>query len=400
MKILHVVPSYYPAVRYGGPIRSVHGLARGLAARGHEVHVYTTNVNGSSNADLPLGVPLDLDGVSVWYFPTALGRRLYRAPGMDRALYMNIGDFDILHTHSVFLWPTTAAARAARKRKVPYVVAPRGMLVASLIRQKSWVAKRAWIAAFERRNLAEAAAVHATSQVEVEDIDKLRLQYKRMIVVSNGTEIPTRITKNYKWVRPTILFLGRVNWKKGLDRLIAAMGFLPEADLVIAGDDDDGYRAVLETLADKLGVASRVHFLGPIHGPDKWSLFASADVFALPSYSENFGNTILEAMAVGCPIVVTREVGSAKIVNDSGCGVVVAGEPEELARSLHSILSDEKRAECMREAGRKTVLERFTWAIIAHEMEQKYQEIVNRSFVGSSLSDRQTDLAEDVLNLI
>src|SRR5262245_10785748 len=166
MRILHIVPTYYPATRYGGPIRSVHGLARSLAARGHVVHVYTTNVDGQENADVPLGTSVNLDGVSVWYFPTALGRRLYRSPAMSRALNINISGFDIVHTHSVFLWPTTAAARAARAHHVPYILAPRGMLVADLMRRKNSLAKRIWIAAFERQNVAAATAVHATSEVE------------------------------------------------------------------------------------------------------------------------------------------------------------------------------------------------------------------------------------------
>ena len=182
MRILHVVPSYYPAVRYGGPIRSVHGLAGALAGRGHEVHVYTTNVDGPLEADVPLGTAVDLDGVSVWYFPTSRGRRLYRSTDMRRALDINISNFDVVHTHSVFLWPTTAAARAARAHRVPYVLAPRGMLVADLIRRKSRLAKLAWMAAFERRNVEAATAVHATSKLEADDIRRLGLRYQRMIV--------------------------------------------------------------------------------------------------------------------------------------------------------------------------------------------------------------------------
>ena len=381
MRVLHVVPSYYPAVRYGGPIRSVHGLARTLAARGHDIHVYTTNVDGPSDADVPLRKPVDLDGVSVWYFPTAAGRRLYRSPDMDRALSANIAKFDIVHTHSVFLWPTTAAARSARANRVPYVLAPRGMLVADLIRRKSWFAKQAWLAAFERQNVKCAAAVHATSEVEAGEIDGMGLRYQRIIIVANGTDVanPSLGTHNgvvgLVFERPTILFLGRVNWKKGLDRLISAMVHLPEADLLIAGDDDGGYRRTLEALAGRLGIASRVRFLGPVLGREKWALFAAAHVLALPSYSENFGNVILEAMSAGCPVVVTPEVGLAGVVRESGAGLVTPGDPEPLARALRSILIDRNAGRAMGEAGRRTVAERFTWEVIAGEMEQEYKQI-------------------------
>jgi glycosyltransferase involved in cell wall biosynthesis len=113
LRILHVVPSYHPAVRYGGTIYAVHGLAAGAARRGHEVHVYTTNVDGLESADVPLGRPVDLEGVRVWYFATDVGRRIYRSLKMGEALRSNIKDFQIIHLHSVFLWPTTVAARVA-----------------------------------------------------------------------------------------------------------------------------------------------------------------------------------------------------------------------------------------------------------------------------------------------
>jgi glycosyltransferase involved in cell wall biosynthesis len=402
MRILHVVPSYYPAVRYGGPIRSVHGLARALAARGHDVHVYTTNVDGPSNADVPLRAPVNLDDVSVWYFPTALGRRFFRSPDMDRALGMNIDGFDVVHTHSVFLWPTTAAARAARAHDVPYVLAPRGMLVADLIRRKSWLSKRAWMVAFERHNVEAAAAVHATSKVEADEIWRLGLRYQRIIIVGNGAEMPGAGPNAHNGVasndqqRPIILFLGRVNWKKGLDRLIPAMVHLPEAELVVAGDDDEGYRATMAALAGNLGIASRVRFLGPLHGPEKWALLESARVLALPSYSENFGNVVLEAMALGCPVVVTPEVGLAGVIRDSSAGLVTPGEPELLARALHSIIIDRDAARAMGQAGRKTVAERFTWEVVAGDMERAYQQITSdrkRTSTHGSVSDPALHLA-------
>jgi glycosyltransferase involved in cell wall biosynthesis len=383
MRILHVVPSYYPAVRYGGPIRSVHGLASALAGRGHDVHVYTTNVDGPSNSDVLLRAPTNFDGVSVWYFPTGSGRRLYRSPDMDRALRANVASFDVVHTHSVFLWPTTAAARAARAHHVPYILAPRGMLVADLIRRKSSLAKRGWMELFERRNVAAAAAVHVTSNIEADEIGRLGLRYQRMVIVANGIELPDPVSSvessPISLKGRTVLFLGRVNWKKGLDRLIPAMTHLPNAELVIAGDDHEGYRCSMEALASELGVASQVRFIGPVHGPEKWTLLKSAQVLALPSYSENFGNVILEAMAVGTPVVVTPEVGLASVIRDSGAGLVVPGAPRALAHALQSVLHDRSLAQAMGQAGRQTVADRFTWRTIAAEMERAYQQVLSET---------------------
>jgi glycosyltransferase involved in cell wall biosynthesis len=107
-----------------------------------------------------------MDGVKVWYFPSRRLRRLYWSPPMARMLASEIGSFDLVHLHSVFLWPTWAAARAARRRGIPYALSPRGMLVKDLLRARSRYAKTAWIALIERANLAHAAGIHVTSPVE------------------------------------------------------------------------------------------------------------------------------------------------------------------------------------------------------------------------------------------
>jgi len=137
VKILHVVPTYIPAYRYGGPIYSVHNLCRSLVELGHNVDVYTTNVDGLQDSDVPLGKVVVIDGVNVRYFSCPYGRRLYYSPSMMKALCEHLRDYDLIHLHSVFLWPTWAAARVARRNNVPYVLSPRGMLVKALIRRKN-----------------------------------------------------------------------------------------------------------------------------------------------------------------------------------------------------------------------------------------------------------------------
>src|SRR5262249_50404415 len=172
MRILHVVPSYLPAVRYGGPIFTVHGLCRALAARGHKVQVFTTNIDGSGVTPTPVTTPVELDGIQVRYFACPFGRRLYWAPELARALAYEIDKIDIVHLHSVFLWPTWAAARAARSADVPYVLSPRGMLVQDLIARRSRIAKSAWLRLIERTNIERAAAIHLTSELEGVEIKK------------------------------------------------------------------------------------------------------------------------------------------------------------------------------------------------------------------------------------
>src|SRR5580704_11750825 len=190
MRILHIVPTYLPAVRYGGPIYAVHGLCRSLASRGHDVQVYTTNVDGVGTSHVPLLEPVFIDGVTVRYFPCGLGRRIYRSPAMGSALAANVAKFDLLHLHSVFLWPTLAAARAARRASVPYLLAAHGMLVGGLIERKSRLVKNTRIRFFEKDNVAGAAAVHAMSELERAELAKLGISVQKVVIVANGVDLP------------------------------------------------------------------------------------------------------------------------------------------------------------------------------------------------------------------
>lgn len=383
MRLLHVVPTYFPAVRYGGPIHSVHGLCAALAARGHDVHVFTTNVDGRGNSAVPLGRPVDMDGVKVWYFPSRWLRRLYWSSAMAQALEQEVGGFDLVHLHSVFLWPTWAAARTARRLGVSYVLSPRGMLVKDLIRRKSRWLKMAWIRLIERKNLARAAAVHVTSATEARDLSQFAFELPRVINVPNGVSVravpaaesASGDVEALLGHRELILFLGRIHWKKGLDRLIPALTAVPAAHLAIVGNDEEGLLPELETLVLLHGLGDRVTFLPRVvDRADRDRLMVAAKVFALPSYSENFGNTVLEAMALGCPVVVTPDVGAAEIVRESGGGRVVSGDPAIFGQALRELLEDPERAD-IGARGRRFVAERFGWAGIAQRMELAYLDL-------------------------
>src|SRR5262245_22469360 len=176
MRILHVVPSYLPAVRYGGPMFAVHGLCRALAARGHHVEVFTTSIDGPTNSAVPVRITVPLDGVHVRYFPSRILRRLFWSPPLARALRSDCADFDIVHVHSVFLWPTWAAARLARKARIPYLISPRGMLVKDLIERRNRLVKSAWIKLIERKNLESASGIHVTSALEREELERFGWQ--------------------------------------------------------------------------------------------------------------------------------------------------------------------------------------------------------------------------------
>lgn len=379
MKILHVVPTYVPAWKHGGPIRSVHGLCKALAARGHQVTVFTTDVD--TEGAVPSGQAVALDGVEVWYFSVTVPR-LYWSPQMGEALRQRTAGFDVVHLHSVFLWPTAVAARAAERAGVPYLIAPRGMLVRDLLRRRGRWRKELWLRLVERRTLARAAGLHATADLEAEEARMLGLPLSRIFVVPNGIdpEPPSSVETLSVPVchvlsgAPFLLYLGRLSWKKGLDRLIPALARVPGTTLAVAGNDEEGIRPRLEALSREAGVAGRLVFLGPVDGADKAALLHACAALVLPSYSENFGNSVLEAMAAGRPVAVTPEVGLAGVVREERAGIVAPGDPAALGDALRALLADPDRA-AMGRRGAEAARRRFGWAAVAEQMEEVYEEV-------------------------
>lgn len=380
-----MVPTYLPAWRHGGPILAVHGLCRALAARGHEVTVLTTHVHGGGVLDVPLSEPVAIDGVEVRYFPVLPPRRLYASPGLGRAARELAGGCDAVHLHSVFLWPTSAAARAAERADVPYVLSPRGMLVPELLRSRGRWRKLAWMLLAERRTIERAAVLHATSDLEAEEMARLDLPLPTVRVIPNGidpepwdgeTAAVSAAVRSLLDGPPFFLFLGRLSWKKGLDRLIPALTHVPGAVLAVAGNDEEDIRPALERLARETGVTTRTVFLGPVHGPDKAALLHRAAALVLPSRSENFGNVVLEAWAAGRPAIVTPEVGLAAAVVETGGGWVVAGEPRRLGEALRDLLADPETAAEMGRRGCRAAAERFGWDAVAAAMERVYERVL------------------------
>ena len=384
MRLLHITPTYLPATRYGGPIFSVHGLCRALAARGHAVEVFTTSVDGPTNSLVPHDQPVMLDGVKVHYFSSSVLRRLYWAPTLGRALRRDMPCTDAVHLHSVFLWPTWVAAREAKRSGIPYVLSPRGMLVHKLIESRHRRLKTAWITLIERSNLEAASAVHVTSPNEAEALETFGFQLKRVATIPNGlndvvespSPDPPPDIKALRGGQPLVLFLGRLSWVKGLDRLLRAFARTTVGRLAIVGTDFDNLASRLRELASELGIAHRFHLIPrTVLGPDKEAVFAAASAFILPSFSESFGNAALEAMQRGLPAIVTRGVGISDIVEETGGGIVVEDTVDALASAMQRLFEDPGNCRAMGASARQHIAERYGWTAIAPRMEALYQSL-------------------------
>jgi glycosyltransferase involved in cell wall biosynthesis len=382
LRILHVLPAYYPATRYGGPVVAVHGLARAMVSRGHSVEVMTTNADGAGSSDVPLNEPVTRDGVRIRYFAPTTMRRIFWARDMTLALRAEVTSFDVVHIHQMYHWPAWMTARAAQAHNVPYVVSPRGMLVKEMIARRSYVAKTAWISLFDRPSLERAAAIHATSELEQAELERFDFNWPPVTAIPNGVDDPLPVPAKEAMpldigaataTRPVVLYLGRLNWKKGLERLVRAFAGTLKGVLVIAGPDEGGQSGRLAMMAHELGAGHRVHILPRvIDEAEREFLFAAARVFVLPSYSENFGNTVIEAMRRGVPVITTPQVGTADIVRRAGGGIVTGGEPEALRYAMARFINHPSLARSMGAAGRSHATQHFGWPQVAERMEAFY----------------------------
>ena len=257
------------------------------------------------------------------------------------------------------------------------------MLVKDLIARRSRLAKSAWIRLIERSNVEQAAALHVTSQLEGTEVESFGWRLPRLVVIPNAIDEPVssngKIAQDVEAItseQPLVLFLGRLSWKKGLDRLLHAFAQTQSGTLAVVGTDDEKFAPQLVKLAEELRIADRVRILPrTVIGAEKERLFAAASLFVLPSYSENFGNTVLEAMGRGVPVVVTPEVGAAEIVRKSGAGLVVAGDPEPLSSAIRLFIADLSLARSMGEAGRRHAAAHFSWDHVAAQMEDLYNSL-------------------------
>lgn len=390
MKILHVASDLSP--RQGGPAKLAPEMCRALARRGHEVALYTTNFDIDGVLDVPLDRPVTDGGYTTRYFPVSWPRRWKFSRPLGQAIRAEIGGFDIVHIHNLYLYHTWVTAHYCRKYGIPYLVSPHGTLD-PFIRRRSRVKKAIYHWLIEKRNLDRAAAIHYTAQYEMD------LAHRAVKIKAPGAVVPLGLElQDYlELPRPgafrsrfpevagdrIILFLSRINFKKGLDLLAKSFGIITRqrdnVRLVIAGPDNESYGVQVRQWLSEAGVLSRTVFTGMLTGVDKLAALADADLFVLPSYSENFGIAILEAMACGLPVVISNRVNIWQEIAGAGAGVVVDCDVQQLAEALLKLLDRPEERRIIGEKGRKLVEARFLWDKVADQMLGLYQKILARN---------------------
>lgn len=360
MRVFLSASSFFPEA--GGPARSVPQLAMGLAA---------------ANVEVALWAP---DGSAISSPLLTQVKGIQRLGGSAQEAWNGFPDVDLLHDNGIWRWHHRQLFKLAKLNNIPCVVSPRGMLEPWALSHKASRKKLAWL--FYQRNLLRSASIlHATAESEANQFQCLGLNGEPRII-PNGVALPdwTHIKnlRNEVSLYKTCLFMSRLHPKKGLPLLLEAWARLcPKGwRLDIVGPDEAGHRAELDLLIHKLGIESTIRFLGPLEGSEKQATLAQADLFVLPTHSENFGIVVAEALAHGCPVIATHGAPWA-ILEQDHCGWWVPVSIAAVADALKAAmaLSVNERRE-MGDRGRSVVEREFSWPKITEKFIELYGSVI------------------------
>jgi glycosyltransferase involved in cell wall biosynthesis len=371
----------------------VLGLSAALASQGVEVTILTTNSNGDVGQpplDVPLNQPVAQDGYQIRYFRCSPFRRYKFSFGLLHWLATHAQDYDLAHIHALFSPVSTAAAAIARYQHLPYLLRPLGTLDPADLQKKKRL-KQMYAALFERPNLAGAAAVHFTSAQEAKISERFGLTTNDL-VIPLGVRPPQleicpqpnqiKAKLNIPGDRPLILFMSRIDPKKGLDLLFPALENLLKAGLgfhfVLAGANpqDQTYESQIRAQIQFSPLAKCSTLAGFVSGQTKDALLQGADLFVLPSYYENFGIAVAEAMAAGTPVVISDQVHIWEEVDQAEAGWISSCVIESLTHSLKVALQDATERQRRGRNAQTYALKHYSWEAIAQQMIQAYRQIL------------------------
>ncbi len=359
IKILHIVPSYKPAWVYGGTIESVARLCEGTAYAGMYVKVFTTTANGASELDVIPGKEYTVDGVQVTYFKRIFKDPYYISPALWKQLYRECKNYDVVHIHSWWNMIVIVAAFICKTKKVKMVFSPHGMM-SNYILQNSNISLKRIINKIGGKKILKATRFHATSNDEYAECKNF-IQSWTGFIIPNIVWLPSlKIFKTPNSIF-TVLFLSRIHPKKGIELLMKAISGLHGRPLLkIAGSGDENYIEKLKQYAQELGINETTEWLGWQDREQKFDVLMHADLLALTSYNENFGNVVVESLYTATPVLISKEVGLHSFVEEHDLGWVCSTDINDINLKLTEAMNDKMKNLHVAAAGHSLVKSTFS----------------------------------------
>lgn len=372
MNVLHTVASLNKSS--GGPSRTVTSLCNALGQKDIDVSLLTVESKNMEDCISP-----DVDVVN---FVTARKDKFFdpfssnfKNVALEVCRFKNVS---LIHDHGLWLPSNIASAAVAKKLHLPYVVSPRGMLEPWAIKHRQFKKTIAW-RVYQKKILAQAKAFIATSEMEARNIRSLGFR-QPIAIIANGVNCPDieQLPPIDKRTEKTALFLSRIHPKKGVCELVRAWGKVKPKGwkLIIAGPDDAGHLAEVKRVIEECHVGNCISIVGPVYGEEKWVLYRRSDLFILPTYSENFGVVVAEALSVGTPVITTKGAPWQSLI-DNNCGWWIQIGSEHLEKTL-KYATTMSRADLkeMGKFGREFVEREFSWDIIADNTKRFYEWVL------------------------
>jgi len=384
MRVLHLIPSVHS--RYGGPSQAVRLMAMFQSSAGIQADIATTHQVRVERKDASHE---DEIRPRVFSFSSQLGEYKFSL-GLWRWLQENLQNYHILHIHSVFCFSTAMAATLARKFKIPYIVRPLGQLYPWALNNRSGLLKKVYLSLFEYKTICRADALHFTAEHELHHCG-IPINTTKSYVLPLGSEPLQSISKTkalalYPQLKDKriLLFLSRIHPKKGLSLVLPWLGEVlmqrPGWVIVIAGAaGDHSYLESLKKLIRQRGFLSQVFFVGQVSDENKAALYNLADLFVLPSHSENFGIALVDALAAGVPVLTSDQVGICETIVNNQAGLVFRLNESDFSFAVTRLMDDANLRQEMSTKAKALAQTEFDWKLITVKQIERYEAIIKLS---------------------
>jgi glycosyltransferase involved in cell wall biosynthesis len=367
LKILHIIPDL--SAKTGGPVAALKSMSSSQVELGHEVSIITTDYDLDKN--------IEIKNVKILYFNCNIGAIRY-SRSLKKYLKDNIVEFDIVHIHTIWQYPTFIAGKICKKYNIPYILRPCGMLDKWSFKQKK-LKKTVYYNLIEKKTIKNASAIHCTSKLEEKESAK-HLINSIIFIIPLSINISPKL-KQKTISKPYILYLSRLHYKKQPDLLIKSFSKIindyPKYQLVFAGPCENTYMQKLLNLIRIHKLEENVILKGMVVGKNKENLLANADIFVLPSHHENFGIAVAEAMGAGLPVIVGEKVALSDDIIKHNAGLVVKLTGGDIAKAMKELLNSPAKRKVMGNNGYEYVKNHLSKEKIAKQLINKYKTIIN-----------------------